>query len=61
LKTTFYDTSLSPDLARPVYTKREGVNHIVSGATGRSLKNLFIGNIVTSIAKMSKCSVTAIK
>jgi len=61
LKTIFYDTKLTPDLAMTEYAESEGVNHIVIGYRGRSFENLLIGNIATSIVKISKCSVTIIK
>ncbi len=61
LKTKFYDTKLTPDLAVTEYAESEGVNHIVIGFRGRSFENLLIGNIATSIVKISKCSVTIIK
>ena len=43
------------------YAENEGVNHIVIGFRGRSFENFLIGNIATSIVKLSKCSVTLIK
>ena len=43
------------------YTESEGVNHIVIGYRGRSTDNLLIGNIATSIVKISTCSVIVIK
>jgi nucleotide-binding universal stress UspA family protein len=61
LITKFYDTKLTPDLAMTQYAESEGVNHIVIGSRGRSFENLLIGNMATSIAKISKCSVTVIK
>jgi nucleotide-binding universal stress UspA family protein len=61
LKSIFYDTKLTPDLAMTEYAESEGVNHIVIGYRGRSFENLLIGNIATSIVKISKCSVTIIK
>ena len=61
LKTRFYDTKLTPDLAMTEYAENEGVNHIVIGFRGRSFENFLIGNIATSIVKLSKCSVTLIK
>ena len=61
LKSVFYDTKLTPDLAMTEYAESEGVNHIVIGYRGRSFENLLIGNIATSIVKISKCSVTIIK
>ena len=61
LKTKFYDAKLTPDLAMIEYSESEGVNHIVIGFRGRSLENLLMGNIATSIVKLSKCSVTIIK
>ena len=61
LKTIFYDTKLTPDLAMTEYAESEGVNHIVIGFRGRSFENLLIGNIAISIVKISKCSVTIIK
>ncbi|MDN5847259.1 MAG: universal stress protein [Candidatus Nitrosocosmicus sp.] len=61
LKTKFYDTKLTPDLAIIECVASEGVNHIVIGYRGRSFENLLIGNIATSIVKISKCSVTIIK
>jgi nucleotide-binding universal stress UspA family protein len=61
LKTIFYDTKLTPDRAMTEYAESEGVNHIVIGYRGRSLENILIGNITTSIVKISKCSVTIIK
>ena len=61
LKTKFYDTKSTPDLAMTEYAEREGVNHIVIGFRGRSFENLLIGNIATSIVKISRCSVTIIK
>jgi len=61
LKTRFYDTKLTPDLAMIEYAESEGVNHIIIGFRGRSFENLLIGNIATSIVKISKCSVSIIK
>ena len=61
LKSIFYDTKLTPDLAMTEYAESEGVNHIVIGYRGRSFENLLIGNIATSIVKISKCSVIVIK
>ena len=61
LKSIFYDTKLTPDLAMTEYTESEGVNHIVIGYRGRSTDNLLIGNIATSIVKISTCSVIVIK
>lgn len=61
LKSIFYDTKLTPDLAMTEYAESEGVNHNVIGYRGRSFENLLIGNIATSIVKISKCSVTIIK
>jgi nucleotide-binding universal stress UspA family protein len=61
LKTKFYDTNLSPDLAITQYAESKAVDHIVIGSRGRSFENLFIGNVATSVVKMSKCSVTIIK
>lgn len=61
LKTKFYDTNSSPDLAITEYAQSERVDHIVIGSRGRSFENLLIGNIATSIVKVSKCSVTVIK
>jgi len=61
LKTMFYDTKLTPDLAISEYSQSEGVDHIVVGSRGTSIENLLIGNIATSIVKTSKCSVTVIK
>ena len=61
LKTKFYDTKLTPGVAMTEYAESERVNHIVIGFRGRSFENLLIGNIATSIVKMSKCSVTIIK
>jgi nucleotide-binding universal stress UspA family protein len=61
LKTKFYDTKSTPDLAMTQYAESEGVNHIVIGFRGRSFETLLIGNIATSIVKISKCSVTIIK
>ncbi len=61
LKTKFYDTKSTPDLAMTEYAENEGVDHIVIGFRGRSFENLLIGNIATSIVKISKCSVTIIK
>ena len=61
LKSIFYDTKLTPDLAMTEYAESEGVNHIVIGYRGRSFEKILIGNIATSIVKISKCSVTIIK
>ena len=61
LKSIFYDTKLTPDLAMTEYAESEGVNHIVIGYRGRSFENLLIGNIATSIVKISTCSVIVIK
>ena len=61
LTTKFYDTKLTPDFAITKYALSEAVNHIVIGSRGRSFENLLIGNIATSIVKISKCSVTVIK
>ena len=61
LKSVFYDTKLTPDLAMTEYAESEGVNHIVIGYRGRSFENLLIGNIATSIVKISTCSVIVIK
>ena len=61
LKTKFYDTNLSPDLAIIEYAKTMGVDHIVIGSRGRSFEYLFIGNVATSVVKKSNCSVTIIK
>ena len=61
LKTKFYDTKSPPDRAMTEFAESEGVNHIVIGFRGRFCENLLIGNIATSIAKISKCPVTVIK
>lgn len=61
ISTEFLNSKSTPDNAILEYAQRNEVDHIVLGYRGRSIENLLIGNIATSVVSKSKCSVTVVK
>ena len=59
--TEFVNSKSTPDIAILEYAQKNNVDHIILGYRGRSIENLLIGNIATSIVSKSKCSVTVVK
>jgi nucleotide-binding universal stress UspA family protein len=61
ISTEFINSKSTPDNAILEYAQSNEVDHIVLGYRGRSIENLLIGNIATSVVSKSKCSVTVVK
>jgi len=57
----FMNSKSTPDIAILEYSKSNEVDHIVLGYRGRTIENLLIGNIATSVVSKSNCSVTVVK
>lgn len=57
----FMNSKSTPDIALLEYSQRNDIDHIVLGYRGRTIENLLIGNIATSVVSKSKCSVTVVK
>jgi len=59
--TEFINSKSTPDIAILEYSQSNEIDHIVLGYRGRSIENLLIGNIATSVVSKSKCTVTVVK